>query len=209
MILSMFHMVFGWSAVKPKVVIDSSGVHIRTNLFLQLLTLFFYARKVHVDNRRRRVEYTTRFFWLPLFRNNVSFQDIAYLDYEHSEIPLGWTWRGHTTNSLEQFRVVAVLKRDKSKITLAKFTGHAAGMTGLEGVLWGDGLVDFSGDQDQKSNALVEFLVKSTGLPLGEPLKATELLQKSKFACSECNKPCLEHIKKCIYCGGAITQTRY
>lgn len=155
------------AALNPKVWTEDGQLRARTNLFIQILCLFFWQRTVIVDRRERTILVRNRFLWL-LERTHVyAFGDLSHIDYKFSSMSTGWDMFGRDTGSLEKF-IVSVTTREGEPIELFAFRGDGTGMTGVTGVMLGDSLVDYEGDQAGKSLGFVEQLQRFTGLSLGK-----------------------------------------
>jgi hypothetical protein len=151
-----------FSAVNPKVWIDGDALHARTNLFLQLLCLFFWCKTVVVDRRARVMTIHWRYFWFLRRTGDIAFDDITHFEYRYGSIATAWSWFGHVHDSLEQFSIDAALT-DRTEMRLFSFRGQGAHQTGAVGVLLGDSAIDFQGDQGARSLAYIDLLQEFTG----------------------------------------------
>ncbi len=84
--LSLFAAQTGLGSIKPKVWVEGDHLYARTSYPLQALTLFSYARKLHVDRQQRTIELQTVKFWFINQRRVIPFDQVAYIDSRYSDL---------------------------------------------------------------------------------------------------------------------------
>lgn len=157
------------SALNPKVwTEDGRLLYARTNLFLQILCLFFWEKIVVVDRDAETVTVRRRFFWAITREKTYAFSEISHVLYKYRSMTLGWDMFGRDTNRAEAFDVGFELF-DRDEVLLFAFRGDGHGMTGATGVLLGDSVVDTGGDQADASLGYVDLIQNYTGKTLSKP----------------------------------------
>ncbi|HVJ88311.1 MAG TPA: hypothetical protein VM580_00805 [Labilithrix sp.] len=146
-----------WSSVNPKIWFEGKALHIRTNLFLQILGLFFWEKTVIVDPTRETFTIQKRYLWFLQSAVEIPFRDVSHFEYGYSSLPTSWSITGATFDRLESYSVALAL-HDRSEVPLFSFRGSGAVNTGALGVLLGDSLVDCEGVQRQESRAFIDLL---------------------------------------------------
>lgn len=163
------------AALNPKVwTEDGRRLFARTNLFLQILCLFFWEKSVAIDRDERTVAVRRRFFWLIERTTVYRFEDISHILYKYRSVSLGWDMFGRDTDRAEAFDVGFELEATDSlgrrdEILLFAFRGDGHGMTGVSGVLLGDSAIDTGGDQADASLSYVDLIQNYTGKTLSRP----------------------------------------
>jgi hypothetical protein len=87
---------------------------------------------------------------------------------------------------------------------VGRFHGEGAAETGLEGVYWGDSVIDVSGDQEAHAYALVRLLATTLGVSVGSRIPPIRDAMGRLHACTGCRRPSPPRLKKCQYCGAAV-----
>lgn len=150
------------AATGPTVWMEGPVLCARTSLVWQVLSLGAYRKQVEVDPRARTVTILRRVLWLLSFERVVPFDEISHIEYRFASMATSWSlWIG-ARDAVESFSISLALG-DRSEISLFSFAGEGARMTGVRGVLFGDSVVDFEGDQKDRSLGYLEALMELTG----------------------------------------------
>jgi len=193
-------------SLAPEVLAGNGWLRARTHGFWVALSLFSYRRELHVDAKRQLFTLRERRFW-STSTLEVSFGAVAHIEYGFddwttsaiSSVESGrFTLRG--ADSVERFRVALVLKTG-TRVPLFAFVGDGERMTGVAGVLMGDSVVDFTGEQETESLAFVKQLQRLTGLSLGPQL--ADNIDRGSNQCSSCGQANVPR-PRCLYCGAPL-----
>ena len=190
----------------PRVETQGRKLHARTHLLWQVLTLGAYGRTVIVCPRRRTIRIHTRLFWLPRERT-IRFDEVERLDYRFGSMGTSWGWTSDgygAHDSMETFSVSLVLYRGNERVPLFSWIGEGARTTGWTGVLTGDSLIDFEGDQEASSKGFVARLQEVSGIPLRrDPSRLVQALGGPR--CTSCDRANPVNQTRCQYCGAGLT----
>ena len=195
-------------SVAPEVVAGSGWLRASTHGFWVALSLFSYRRELHVDANRELITLRERRMWFLTREQRVSFAEVDHIAYGFGD----WATSSLTTvesgrltlrggDSVERFHVALVLKTGE-RWPLFAFVGDGERMTGVVGVLTGDSVFDFTGEQEAESYNFVKQLQQLTGLSLGPPLPGNIDYRGQK--CSSCGHANVPRAR-CLYCGAAVT----
>ena len=193
-------------SLSPQVWCEGDHLYARTSLLLQTLGIFSYARTVHVDRAAKYVYIDTRYLWGLRSSTVIPFRKVERLEYRFGSVPTSATIGGHIPDQVERFRVELVLD-DGEHVPLFSFRGEGSAMTGAVGVLWGDSIADFSGDQETTSRAYVDLLQQYLGVSLGGVPRLADAAGRT-WACRSCERPAPPRPGKCLYCGGELAADR-
>jgi len=139
----------------------------RTNFLLRLLTLLSYDRVVTIDGARGEVVIDTTWLWFFKRQKKIPFTRIAAVLYNLRTFGTDWGFFTGFTDQYETYAVGLNLQSPHEDVELAAFRGEGSVSTGTTGVLLGDDIVDFSGDQEDTSRGFVEQLREIVGpLPI-------------------------------------------
>lgn len=201
--MSLYEVKSSVLTLGPRVWSQGGRIYIRTNRALQVLALGSYARTVVVDPEMRRVEVDVRHLWAWSRRRLIPFARIDHIDYRYGGLPTAFGLFHGVTDRVERFLIELVLDDDE-RVPVASFRGEGSEMTGLGGVVFSDdSLVDYAGNQDDSSRALVEVLIDAIGVPLGKPLASARV-----FVCSACGRHADRRETRCPACGGAVARSQ-
>jgi hypothetical protein len=204
--MSLIHRRSRLLSLAPKVLAGNGWLRASTHGFWVALSLFSYKRELHVDAKRELITLKERWCWQTT-ENRVSFAVIDHIEYGFGDwatsfftaVQSGrYALRG--ADSVERFYVALVLKTGQS-LPLFVFVGDGERMTGLAGVLMGDGIVDFSGEQESESLLFVKQLQQLTRLQLGPALPGN--LERRGQKCSSCGHANAARAR-CLYCGAQL-----
>lgn len=184
----------------PRVREHGGRIHVRTSGLVQLLALGSYSRMVVIDPGMRRIEVHARHVWLWARHRFVPFARVDHIDYRYGSLTTGWSWFYGATDRVEKFSIDLVLDDDE-RIRVGSFRGAGSVMTGLGGALLGDSFVDWAGNQEDVSRALVERLADVLDVPLGKPLAGARVR-----VCSACGRHTSPGETRCNGCGGPIAR---
>ena len=212
--MSIWTVSSGIFTVKPKVRVEAEAIRARTNLLVQLLTLFSYSKHLRVDRRRRSIEVRNRWLWVLGGTRTIPFSNVDYIIYDMGTIPTSWSLFYGRTDEIERYKIGLMLKNPPKKVRLFTFTGEGAVETGLGGVLFAkDGWVDYRGDQDEASYDFVRLLrnVLGVGVNGPSPTAAADEADAEQSAeisityrCSQCSRPARPGEQRCLHCGSAV-----
>lgn len=201
--MSLYELKSGLFTLGPRVWHQGGRIYIRTNALLQAFALGSYARTVVVDPEMRRVDVGVRHVWAWARHRFIPFAQIDHIDYRYGSLTSAWGMFHGATDRVERFLVELVLD-DGERVPVASFRGQGSVMTGLGGVMFsGDSLIDYAGNQDDTSRALVDVLIDVIGVPLGKPLSSARVL-----VCSACGRHAARRETRCSACGGAVARPR-
>lgn len=198
--MSVIEVKTGLLSSSPRIRERGGRIYVQTSGLLRLLTLGSYTQTVIVDPGMRRVDVGVRHLWAWVRHRFIPFARVDHIDYRFGSLttPLS-RWYG-ATDQLEKFTIELVLD-DEERIPVASFRGAGSVMTGLGGALWGDSFIDYAGNQEDVSRALVERLVDTIGAPLGKPLASARVR-----VCSECGRHAGPRDMRCTACGGEVAR---
>ncbi len=165
--MSLVQVTSRLSAVNPKVAFDDGVLTARTNLFLQVLSLFLWKKTVVVDAAASTVIIKRRYLWLIERVTEVPFSDISHIEYRYASLTTSWDMLGNAHDALERFTVDLAL-HDGEEERLFSFRGEGAKSTGPVGVFLDDSVVDVRGDQAERSLSYVDLLMELTGKGLSK-----------------------------------------
>jgi len=196
----------------PCVQIDKDRLQSRTSLLVQLLTLFSYCHRVSIDRREHLVDISTRYLWVLRRRQIIHFKQISHLRYQYSAQGTSWGMTGEgygQHDKWETFTISLVLARPPGEQILFRFSGAGSVETGWVGVLAGDSLIDYEGDQEDASLAVVQHLSRLLDVPIGRPAdpvaKTTGSGNETQGeTCPTCGRPRPLSRKTCLYCGAPL-----
>lgn len=193
-------------SVAPSLTLGEHWLRAVTNVAWVVLSLFSYRRELHVDARTRRITLRERRLWSTTV-TRVDFDAIDHIEYGYTDLTTSlftsvdaWRLSLQSADNIEHFRVGLKLK-DGRQLPLFSFIGDGEKMNGLLGVLMGDSLIDFTGEQEDDSYAFVKALQDVTALQLGPPLPGG--LDRRGQKCSSCGHVNVPRAR-CLYCGAAI-----
>jgi hypothetical protein len=201
--MSLYEVKSGLLALGPRVWHQGGRIYVRTNLLLQVLALGSYTRTVVVDPEMRRVDVGVRHVWVWARHRFIPFAHIDHIDYRYGSLGTDFGLFHGTTDRVERFLVELVLD-DGERVPVASFRGEGSAMTGLGGVVFSrDSVIDYAGNQEDTSRALVDLLVEAIGVPLGKPMSSARV-----FVCSACGRHAGRGEARCSACGGAVQRAR-
>lgn len=162
--MSLSTVVTNLLALKPKIWIEGTRLYAASSIAGRVLSLFSRYRKVIVDRKKKFVYISTKKFWVFESVKVIPFSNIERIDYSYFDIATRWIpYAYETTDQVECFTVSLCLIQPEEKVKLFSFIGEGAVETGWIGVLQGDEIVDFCGDQAPSSRNYVNLLMKFTG----------------------------------------------
>lgn len=165
--MSLAGMTFSFLAIKPKVSLANGKLIACSCRLIQILWLLSYCKSVVADQAARKVTITTRFLWGIRLKKEIPFERIKAVGYGYKGAATSWSMWGETTDSIDTFKVMLVLRNPFERVPVFNFTGEGANFTGWRGVvLHGDEMVDYSGDQEETSRNYVMMLKEFIGVPL-------------------------------------------
>lgn len=201
--MSLYELKSGLFTLGPRVWHQGGRIYIRTNALLQAFALGSYARTVVVDPEMRRVDVGVRHVWAWARHRFIPFAQIDHIDYRYGSLMADWGMFHGATDRVERFLIELVLD-DGERVPVGSFRGQGSVMTGLGGVMFsGDSIIDYAGNQDDTSRALVDVLIDVIGVPLGKPLSSARVL-----VCSACGRHAARRETRCSACGGAVARPR-
>lgn len=198
--MSLIEVKTGALSLSPRIRERGGRIFVRTSGLLRLLTLWSHTYTVIVDPGMRRIEVHERRLWAWARHRFIPFARVDHIDYRFASLTTALAWFYGAADQVERFSLDLVLDDDE-RIRVASFRGAGSVMTGLGGVLMGDSLVDYAGNQEDVSRALVERLVETIGVPLGKPLASARVR-----VCSDCGRHANLRDPRCSACGGEIAR---
>jgi len=188
--------------------VEPDHFYARTSLLVRVLTLFFSGVYLHVDRRARYLFLDRRYFWFFKRSRAIAFAQIDRIEYGFDSTVTKYGYQGQALDQVETFTVEIVLKEGDEHIPLFRFRGLGAVSTGLTGLMQGDDLVDYEGDQERKSLAFVQALKDFLGVPLGKAVPQLTDESGTKYSCGQCGRPGPPRQGDCLYCGGKLKPER-
>jgi len=165
--MSIITKKLGFLTTGAKAWIEGSCLMARTSWLIRAVSLFSHSKEVCVDRDRRLVAIRAKYLWIIQRYREIPFDNIRRLDYSYSSLPTSFNLFAGPLDQLERFTISLCLINPRRTIKLFSFSGEGAVATGLTGVLLhGDDIVDFSGDQENRSLSYVDLLMKFTGKTL-------------------------------------------
>ncbi len=208
--MSLYALQTSLASIKPKVWAKGDHLYARTSYPVQALTLFAYARKLHVDCERKVISLETDWFWLFNRQREIPFHRVAYIDSSFSDwgTSFGWTDDGiGRTDKFDLYRVKLVLKDPPEVVPLFNFAGDGAVKTGATGVIYGgDSLIDSYGDQSEHYQFFMQKLKEYLDVPIGgaEYIPVKDPKSGLQYRCSVCKRPSIAGREKCWMCGSPV-----
>lgn len=168
--MSLISISSPFSSLAPKVWVEDECLIARTSLVSQIFMLGSAARRVTVDPRDDTITIESRALWLWHREETLHFADISHFEYRYGSLSTSWDLLGNVHDSLESYSVTATL-HDRSEVFLIAFRGAGSVTTGVTGVLMGDSIVDYEGDQASSSLSYIDSLQAFTGIGLSKNAK--------------------------------------
>lgn len=193
-------------SIKPRVEDTSRFVSVRTNGFLRFLSLWSYDYLVEIDVDRRRIDVSRRLLWAFTRTRTIEFDAVDQVDYRYSSRGTSWSYF-RRNDSVETYRISLILAGSGERVPVASFRGEGAVMTGVGGVLRGDSLVDWQGDQQDASRALFDRLKDLIESP-DRKLPGRAVGRAPIRSCVECGQAAPPNYANCLYCGGRVEQRK-
>lgn len=168
--------------------------------------LFAACRKVECDQSKREIRIKSRKWWFIIKSSSIPFSTIEYIDRDKYEMPssFGFAPGGYGYHDTFEFiNVCAVTNERHEMVPLFQFWGDGSENTGWTGVIFGDDVIDFHGDQENAAINFAQLIAKATGTRVGisrEVIIPTNENGK-KIYCVQCNHQLAPHVTRCIYCG--------
>lgn len=199
-------------SIAPRVWIEDDEVLCaRTSRVWQALSLGSYSREVRFDRKRQQITLRTRFAFLAHSERLIPYARLARIEYRYGSLGTGFVWGGwsalslrgrpiaHASDSVEWFTIELVLQNPHERVEALFFSGEGAKLTGAWGVLMGDSVVDFAGDQERESRDVFELIERFTGV--GPSGRIAGAKRGDGRACSVCGYPLGAGDARCSYCG--------
>lgn len=140
----------------------------RTASLWLVLSLGLWWRKLRVIPSAKCILIEDRILWFFKRKRSFHFKNISHFDYGYNSMSTSWDIFGNSHDSVENYQIGLVLT-NRDTVHLFSFRGEGSSMTGLGGVLMGDSLWDYQGDQGARSLGLVDALREATGKELSPP----------------------------------------
>jgi hypothetical protein len=198
-------------SLRPKVWTQGDHLYARTPYTVQALSLFAFARQIHVDGKKRIIEIEDVRFWLFRRVQTIPFDRVAYIDPRHSDLGTSRGWAGYgcwaRTDKLENFTVSLVLRRPDEEVRLFRFAEGGTAQSGGFGSVCGDSdpLADSHGELGDHVRFFVEKLQQFLKVPVGG---TTGPIPDDKtgvqYECSICKRPSLASRDTCWICGSPV-----
>ena len=154
----------------PKVWVEDGCLVARTSIASQIFLLGSSSRRVTVDPRADTITVEARNLWALRSEQTIHIRDISHFEYRYGSLATSWDIVGNIHDSLESYSVSASLY-DRSEVFLIAFRGAGSANTGVLGVMMGDSLVDYEGDQGATSLSYIDSLQSFTGKGLSRNAK--------------------------------------
>ncbi len=134
---------------------------------------------------------------------NISFDKVERVDSSYHSMGTSWSWF-QRTDSVESFRISLSLFGVGEIIPVCVFRGEGAHMTGWSGVMWGDDVVDYEGNQEDLAHAFVSRLETLIFTPAKSLPSAPAPGARKRYSCSACGQGAAPGQTVCAYCGGGV-----
>lgn len=219
--MSLVEVRSSWLSVAPKVWIEGDGEVLcaRTSKVWQALSLGAYAREVRFDRRKREISIRTKLAYFVQRETVIPYARLARIEYRFGSLgtgliggyraPRSFTGHvhrtGHSSDQIEWFTIELVLQNPFERVEALFFTGEGAKLTGVYGVLMGDSVVDFAGEQEQESLEVFDLIERFTGVGPSGRIAGAKLGGAGR-ECSVCQHPCGPDAVRCVYCGVLIAK---
>ena len=198
-------------SLKPKVWTRGDHLYARTPYPVQALSLFAFARQLHVDAERKIIEVEDVRFWLFRKIRTIPFDRVAYIDPRHGDFSTSRCWSAYgclaRSDRWEKFTVDLVLRKPDEEARLFHFIeGGATGPSPL-GAICGDSNPpeDTHGKLGMHVRFFVEKLQEFLNVPVGG---TTGPIPDDKtgvqYECSICKRPSLANRETCWTCGSPV-----
>ena len=157
-------ITFGLLAIKPRAKLVEGCLIIETPWFFRILSFGFYYKMVMVDPVSRIFSFgRKRSEWTRL----IPFEAIERLDYSFAEAGINRdSLLLGSHDSIECYTLSIILRKEGERVVLGRFSGEGSVDHGWKGILVGDDVLDYRGDQWECSLGVVKLLQAMTGLPL-------------------------------------------
>ena len=191
--------------LRPSICETRNSIIIKTGFLTKLFTLFLYMQKVEIIPSMRKVQISKTIFWSFIFRKQIDFDDIWYIEYAFKSWGTDWGYSvsGYRNlDEMEKFSILLVTKNEK-KHFVCSFRGEGSVATGWGGILLGgDDIVDYKGTQESESRQFAEYISKIFGVSLGKPIPESIDMK----TCPECGRETSPYNPKCLFCGAKLTE---
>ena len=157
-------------SLSPKVWMEGDTLIAETSTLSKVLLLGASKRRVLVDPHAETITLETRSLWALHNSQVIRFSDLSHFEYRYGSMATSWDFLGNIHDSLEAYSVSAALN-DRSEVYLISFRGAGSAQTGAVGVLLGDSIVDYQGDQGSRSLGFIDALQELTGKGLSKNAK--------------------------------------
>jgi hypothetical protein len=161
--MSLFNQTLGLLTMKPKVWTEGEKLIGRCPLSLRLLTLFFYDKTVTVDRRIKLFKIESKILWIFKSHTIIPFKRIKSISYAYDSMSTSYSLLRGSMDEVENYSIYLELTNPEERLKVFNFFGEGAVNTGLTGVLCGDDIVDFKGDQEDTSRSYIDLLLQYTG----------------------------------------------
>jgi hypothetical protein len=199
--------------ISPKVWCRGRKLFAETSIFYRVFNFFSYCRTVVVDSHKKIISISVTKWWFFESTETIAFNEVKFIDRSWMETPnsFGFTKDGYGAHDVTEIIYVQLVKhRSSVPVNLFRFIGDGEKYTGFIGVVFGgDSLVDFVGNQNEKSEKYAQLVSKFSGIPLWAEKKRLDRdsLEYAAY-CSQCKRQFTTKVSKCIYCGGGCLPNR-
>lgn len=163
--MSFFTITSSLLSICPKLWWEGEQLHSRSSLKALIPTFFLFYKHVIVCPHEQVITIRRCWLWFIRWTKTIPFNRIERIDYDVSSLSTSWTWFGETADEVDEYKV-GVLTHDGRRIKLWSFIGEGSAETGFWGVMMGDSVIDYSGNQGSASLQFAEALCHVTGKTL-------------------------------------------
>ncbi len=191
--------------LRPSIRETKKSIVIKTGFLTKLFTFFLYMQKVEIIPSLRKVQISKTFFWSFIFRKQLDFDDVWYIDYSYNSMTtqFGWTSSRFGAQDEVESYSISIVTKDEKFYSICSFRGEGACCTGWDGVLLGgDEALDYKGTQESESRQFADYISKIFGVPFGKPIPESIDMK----TCPECDRETSPYNPKCLYCGAKLTE---
>lgn len=211
--LSIWALSLPGLAIKPTVRFRQGVLTARTSFLLRLTSLFAYDRHLVVDKSRKQVRLRIRRYWRIHQDQQFPFDAVRFIQYKFGRLPTRFGYVIHgaaVTNSVSWFTVALAMKDRTDPVFLFRFIGEGSGMTGVDGMLGGDTLLDLEGKQEDLSRDFVGLLSRCLGVPVATDLQqeVVDAMKSTLHPCPVCKRRISRTAPRCVYCGKKFAARR-
>lgn len=148
--MSLRTVTINFLGLKPNVLVSDKCIQAKSGFLQKLFYLFSCNRRVTFHREKKMIEAHKKTWWLKKRSDFITYESVAEVNFEFGGWnDFGWDfWQDH----YEKIWIVLVVKDTGNEFPIICFEGEGSKETGFMGVLLGDAIFDFRGNQGKKAS---------------------------------------------------------